>query len=186
MDRRKVKTVKAIRAAFSQLLQKKRYSEITIQDILDEADICRSTFYEHYKTKEELLHSICKEIFSHVFCHELEPETHHDFSHTNDYRHIITHMFYHFADDKDEIKGILNSEGKEIFIQDLKEHLNELVYDYIFKEYECKKMDEGLLVNHLITTLTELTLWWVNRNCDKTPEEMADNYFNLIIPVLTA
>ena len=67
MDRRKAKTIKAIRGAFSQLLQTKRYSEITIQDVLDEADICRSTFYEHYKTKEELLHSICKEIFSHVF-----------------------------------------------------------------------------------------------------------------------
>ena len=36
-------------------------------------------------------------------------------------------MFYHFAEDKDEIKGILNSEGKEIFIQDLKEQNYQLI-----------------------------------------------------------
>ena len=186
MDRRKVRTIKAIREGFATLLSKKRYSEITVQDILDEADVGRSTFYEHFKTKDELLHAVCADIFSHVFCHALMPEAHHDFSNTDDLHHVIIHMFYHFAEDKTELKGILGSEGKEIFISDLRMHLNSLVYDYIFKVYNCTRFEESLLVNHLITTLTELTLWWLNRDCAETPEKMAECYFDLIVPVLNS
>ena len=186
MDRRTARTIKAIREGFSRLLSKKRYSEITVQDILEEADVGRSTFYEHFKTKDELLHAVCADIFAHVFCHALTPEEHHDFSNTNDLNHVITHMFYHFSEDKAELKGILASEGKEIFISDLRTHLNSLVYDYIFKVYNCRKFEESLLVNHLITTLTELTMWWLKRDCAETPERIAEDYFALIVPVLTA
>lgn len=186
MDRRKEKTVKAVREAFSALMLRKRYSEITVQDILDGANIGRSTFYEHFKTKDELLHAVCKEIFSHVFCPSLEPEPRHDFSNTNDFRHIVAHMFYHFAEDKEELKGILGSEGKEIFISDLRTHLNELVYDYLFQAYRCNKFPEDLLVNHLITSLTELTLWWIKNDCKESPETVAEYYFGLILPVLAS
>ena len=186
MDRRKVKTIKSIREAFAKLLQTKRYGEITVQDILDEANVGRSTFYEHFRTKDELLHLICDDIFDHVFCHTLSPEAHHDFSHTDDYRHVVEHTFYHFEEQKGLIKGILRSEGREIFVDDLNKHLHSLVYDYIFKVYQCTKFDEDLLVNHLISTLTELALWWLNRDCAESPEKMAEYYFWLIIPVLTA
>ncbi len=186
MDRRQQKTQQAIMEAFYALMQKKSYSKITVQDILDQANVGRSTFYEHFKTKEELLHLICTDIFSHVFCPELEPETYHNFSNTNDFKHIVIHLFYHFYEDKDKLKGVLQSESKEIFIKDLNKHLNELVYDYVFKTYKCTKFPEDLLVNHLITTLTELTLWWLSRDCKESPEKISCYYFDLIIPVLTA
>lgn len=179
MDRRQAKTQQSIRGAFSTLMQTKRYSEITVQDILNEANVGRSTFYEHFKTKDELLHAVCSDIFSHVFCTSLSPEKHHDFSNTNDFKHIVTHLFYHFYEDKDEIKGILRSEGKEIFINDLKNNLNELVFDYVLKVYRCAEFPEDLLVNHLIMSLTELTLWWMNRNCPESPEQMSEYYFGL-------
>lgn len=185
MDRRKVRTIKSIRDAFAKLLNVKRYSDITVQDILDEANVGRSTFYEHFKTKDELLHAVCDEIFAHVFDHNLTPEKHHDFSHTDDYEHVVTHMFYHFSEDKDVLKGILRSEGKDIFIADLRTHLQELVRDYILKVYACDRFDQGLLEDHLINTLTSLVLWWLNRDCHESPEEVAKTYFGLIIPVLS-
>ena len=184
MDRRKAKTIKAIRTAFADLLNAKRYSEITVQDILDEADVGRSTFYEHYKTKDELLHSVLAEIFAHVFSHDLSPETHHDFSGTHDYEHVVEHMFYHFSEDREELKGILRSESKDIFVADLKTHLQALVYDYIFTVYRSDNFDEGLLVDHLINTLTSLTLWWLGRDCKESPEDVTKIYFGLILPVL--
>ena len=71
MDRRQRKTRAAIFSAFTTLLEKKNYSSLTIQDIIDEADIGRTTFYAHFETKDELLKAICTDIFSHVFSDEI-------------------------------------------------------------------------------------------------------------------
>ena len=80
MDKRQEKTLDAIYEAFTKLINSKDYDEITIQDILNESKIGRSTFYCHFKDKNELLLSISRHIFEHVFSHSLKEEATHDFS----------------------------------------------------------------------------------------------------------
>jgi AcrR family transcriptional regulator len=47
-DRRSQRTIRLINAAMMELLSEKRYEAISVQDILDRADVGRSTFYTHY------------------------------------------------------------------------------------------------------------------------------------------
>jgi AcrR family transcriptional regulator len=49
------RTRTALADAFLDLVVEKGYEKITVQDILDRADIARSTFYAHYRDKEGLL-----------------------------------------------------------------------------------------------------------------------------------
>lgn len=58
IDRRVVKTKKAIYSAFAQLLLEKDVNAITIKDIADRADINRKTFYNYYAGIYELIEEI--------------------------------------------------------------------------------------------------------------------------------
>ncbi len=53
-DRRVRRTRELLRSALLSLIQEKGYDRITVQDILDRADIGRSTFYAHYRDKDDL------------------------------------------------------------------------------------------------------------------------------------
>jgi AcrR family transcriptional regulator len=54
-DRRVRRTRRILREALVSLILDKGYDRITVQDILDRADVGRSTFYAHYRDREALL-----------------------------------------------------------------------------------------------------------------------------------
>src|SRR5580765_1920865 len=54
-DRRSERTRQLLSAALIELMLEQRYDEITVQNIIDRANIGRSTFYAHYLDKEDLL-----------------------------------------------------------------------------------------------------------------------------------
>src|ERR1044071_6290760 len=55
IDRRAGRTERSLREALIALILEKRYDAITVQNIIDRADVGRSTFYAHYRDKEDLL-----------------------------------------------------------------------------------------------------------------------------------
>src|SRR5215207_4763884 len=59
-DRRVKRTREVLQKALIELMSERGYDTITIQDIVDRANIGRTTFYLHYSSKDELL----------VNCHE--------------------------------------------------------------------------------------------------------------------
>jgi AcrR family transcriptional regulator len=55
IDRRVVRTRTALYDALVALVRRKDYEQITVQDILNEANVGRATFYAHFTSKDELL-----------------------------------------------------------------------------------------------------------------------------------
>ena len=55
MDPRVVRTRTALQHALFDLIQERRWTKITVQDLLDRTGISRSTFYAHYDNKLDVL-----------------------------------------------------------------------------------------------------------------------------------
>lgn len=64
------KTKKAIRDAFiSEVMDKKDFDNVTVKNIIEKADIAKSTYYYHYKDIDTLINEICEEIINDLAKH---------------------------------------------------------------------------------------------------------------------
>lgn len=63
-DRRVVRTRDTLGDALVELMQEKSFEDITVQDVLDRAGVGRSTFYTHYRDKEDLFLSDVEDFFA--------------------------------------------------------------------------------------------------------------------------
>ena len=63
-DVRVIKTNNLIRTAFLALLAEKGFHAMTVQDILDRAQINRSTFYKHFPNKNEVAKVLVEELMA--------------------------------------------------------------------------------------------------------------------------
>jgi AcrR family transcriptional regulator len=75
-DRRIGKTRAALFGAFSDLLREKSYASITIQEIIDRANVGRTTFYQHFPDKDALLVGCIESIFEALNKHLSENVSH--------------------------------------------------------------------------------------------------------------
>ena len=128
MDRRQQKTKAAIFSAFEALLARKKYSAITVQEIIDGANVGRTTFYAHFATKDALLEELCTSLFDHVFADHPGAETGHDFSLSQgDYRTVVTHMLYHLKESGRNVAQLLTGESSDIFLTTFKQYLDDRI-----------------------------------------------------------
>ena len=177
MDRRQQKTRQAVFQAFTSLLEKKHYSKITTQEIIENANIGRSTFYSHFDTKDELLKALCTEIFKHVFDDALSRESTHDFStEPMNLQAEITHMLYHLQDSRHYLRGLLLSESGELFIQHFKCYLVD-VFRKNLKDC-CLDVPADYMLNHMVCAFAETVRWWM-RNGEYAPEEVSRFFFTV-------
>jgi len=58
LDRRVQKTRKLLQDALIELVAEEGYEAVSIREILEKANVGRSTFYAHFQDKDQLLHSI--------------------------------------------------------------------------------------------------------------------------------
>ena len=185
MDRRQQKTRTAIYDALTTLLKKRRFEDITVQEIIDKANIGRSTFYSHFETKDRLLEQMCDEIFTHVFSESLTPEKSHDFS-TNheELKALLEHILWHIKDHEDAISSIMYGESERLFTRYFSGYLEDAFGNMISQididvSAEFKKQ---FVIGSFINTVK----WWIGNGLTQSPDEIIDAYFKCLICVMPA
>lgn len=183
MDRRQQKTREAIFLAFSSLLSKKNYSKITVQEIIDTANVGRTTFYAHFETKDDLLREMCTSLLDHVFSEVPQIESTHDFSETTDKTVTsITHILYHLRDNHRNILEILSCDSGEIFLEFFRQYLNDLISKYIVITIP-PEVPEDFLINHVSGSFVNMVQWWIKGGLKQSPEQLTIYFETVITPI---
>ena len=183
MDRRQKKTREAIFKAFIGLLSKKHYSQITVGEIIDGANVGRATFYAHFETKDYLLKELCEELFCHIF----DSSENGGSAHTHIFEcetpsSVILHLLRHLQNNDNGILDLLDCENNELFLRYFKENLISLIESRpdLFMDKKPAELPEGFWINHVSATFVETVRWWIEEGKQESPETLAD-YFLLAI-----
>lgn len=161
-DRRVQKTRKLLSDAFAALIVEKGYDEVSIQDILDRANVGRSTFYAHYENKEQLL------LFGHEHLRNLvwkEGATQIDF--LSFYRHLVDMNAL-------AVKLLSSAKSAEVVTTSLRN-----ILDYSISQlYQFLGAETALPMNRMRTeaaaaALVQLMTSWLQNKMPCSPEEMA-------------
>ncbi|KXT84947.1 TetR family transcriptional regulator [Streptococcus sp. DD11] len=168
MDRRVKKSRAAIYQAFISLLNQKSYESITVQEIIDLADVGRSTFYAHFETKEALLEELCQDLFQHTFIERPEG---------GDLFDATAHIFHHFRKNQDRIATLLLSKNS-YFTNRLKIELEHYLFPRIQEQLLQTKaqLPENFLKNYVTSTFVETVSWWLQER-QPVPETIITRYF---------
>lgn len=170
-DRRITKTRKAIYQAFLHLLNQKDYETITVQEIIDLADVGRSTFYSHYESKELLLDELCQKLFHHLFERDehLSPK---------DY---LAHIFQHFKKNQDHVSSLLLSKN-DYFIRQLRKELEHDVYPMLADELIQSHPDipHSYLKHLVVSNFIETISWWLKKGKSYNEQEVVRFYLDVL------
>ena len=180
MDRRQRKTREAIFKAFIDLLSKKDFSQITVGEIIERADIGRATFYSHFETKDFLLKELCEELFCHIFDSVYEGrEKHKHIFDCDAPESVFLHLIQHLQKNDNNIMGLLSCSNNELFLQYFKYNLKELVTSQLplFEARKNEKLPEDFWINHITSTFVETIKWWLENGMKQSPETITEYFF---------
>lgn len=167
--------------ATAELIKDTDYNKINNTTIIKKAGISRSTFYIYFKNKDQIFTHICDDTFNHVFDKHLSKEKHHDFSKEDpeELKHLITHSYCHFLEDKDLILPILNSGASNLFLKQLRKRLKPLITSMIDKKILGKnEIPLDIKVHQYINGYVALLQYYLRHASDTDPEIISGYYFD--------
>ena len=109
IDPRRKKTLAAIQNAFFAFVLQKRYHEIKIDDIVAASGIARSTFYEHYRSKDALLAASLTGPFQILALSVRDVPVQHD---ANPVAERLTQILQHFWENRGMARGIFLGDAR--------------------------------------------------------------------------
>ena len=183
MDRRQRKSRERIFHAFTQLLSKKSFNQITVGEIIEKADVGRATFYAHFETKDFLLKELCEELFCHIF--DATKEGEHSHKHIFSCEapsSVILHLLQHLQRNDNHILTLLSCENNELFLRYFKQNLKTLIErnPTLFTGKGRGYVPDDYWISHVSATFVETVKWWINNDMQETPERIAE-YFLAVI-----
>jgi AcrR family transcriptional regulator len=184
-DRRIRRTRKALRDALMALILEREFDAITIQEIADQADVNRATFYLHFKDKQDLLLRSMQEIFDDLAA-RMKPPTGENFRMDVPPQGAVS-MFEHIAENADFYRAALGEKGIASFQTRVWNYLYDVAAERLLllqpDRSRCRIPIE-IVAAQSAGALFGLTVWWLEHGMPYPPGVMAS--YTLVLTAMGA
>lgn len=174
-DRRSQRTQQAIDDAFIELLTEKGYDALSIKDIIDRANVGRSTFYAHYKDKEGLFVSQMERLVKVLSQHAPE-----EVSEENPYFPSLG-LFRHVLEQKKLYKLLSWDSGINRINIYLHKSLSEQIEQNLVSSGRTFEVPIPVIANYLAGSFLSMLRWWLDGKMAYTLEQINEMYCKLAV-----
>lgn len=185
VDRRVQRTRQLLSSALMSLIVEKGYDSVTVQDIIDRANLGRSTFYAHYQDKEDLLLSGIDEVV-HSLIWGNEVMLNDEQGKRAMHRILSTEPIFRHAQEEYQLhKAIFGGRGLDVMIKEIQNHLCSHIEERINKllpDGQSPPVELSVISNYLAGALLTLLVWWLENDMQYPPERMDALYQELSMP----
>lgn len=190
LDRRVQRTRLLLHRALMSLSLEKKYESIIVQEVLDRADVGRSTFYTHFQDKDELLVSgfqYLRSLLKSAQAASAAPPG-------KSYERIIGFslaMFEHAFEYRGVIRALLGSNAEAVVRRHIHSALVAVISQEVKMELQRPKrgtypVSPELLTHFLVSTYISVLTWWLNAKNPVPPKDIDVAYRRLVLPCLAS
>ncbi len=181
-DRRSQRTHRLLAGALVALLFEHRYTDLTVQDILDRADIGRTTFYRHYWDKDDLLASEMERVLD-----VLSRQTHLS---TPDRVFPLSSfgIFQHLQEQQALYRVLVRGQAIDVVLATVKTRLREQIEQH-WCQTLAKPIDDlsvRIAAQSVVGAFITLLQWWMENDLPLSPAQMDAYFHQLTFPGVQA
>lgn len=168
MDRRRLKTRRALQGALLRLLTQRAWEEIDVQAVCNEANVGRSTFYEHYRNREALLLESFSDIgegFASIGAARSHAET--------ATLPFLAPLVQHIQEQRLVFRALLGKRSNAYIRQQFQSMLVDLIRSDLARHSLRTKWRAELLAHAVGGAVFSTIHWWVTANDPRKAEDIA-------------
>jgi AcrR family transcriptional regulator len=183
-DRRVSRTKRLLREALMSLVLEKGFEAVTVEDITERADLGRTTFYLHYKDKEELLlesiETTIDDLKERIQLSQLV-----EMGESEGTRIPIHMVFEHAAANASLYRIILRDEGASRTAKGLRVIISQAVVEFLTDISDNQQMEFhptipiDIFAQYFAGALMSFVGWWLEDQSVYSEDEMTDMFRKL-------
>lgn len=163
-DRRSQRTRHLLSAAFVELLREKGYSSITVSDIIARANVGRSTFYSHFRDKDDLFVSELDRVVE-LLSHRSAIQDEMPFFPS-------LGLLQHVGEEYELYKALIWTPGIDLMIKHMQASLSQRIQSGLQKSGNTFDVPLPILASFLAGSFVTLLKWWLENKMSYSPKEM--------------
>ncbi|WP_246025595.1 TetR/AcrR family transcriptional regulator [Saccharopolyspora antimicrobica] len=168
------RTRRAIREALVELCAEQDFGSLTVEDVLDRADVARATFYAHYKAKEDVLVDIVRSLTEDRAAWVAEYEAQRPDGFTgNPLRSIFTHAENNTAVYRVILRGAGDGRPLREFYERTSEEAEALFRARAEQSGETPRIPVELVARAWAGELIGTLAWWLQGDTGYTADQVA-------------